>query len=125
MSVRKSKKEDLISQQPPFLWSWLAREGYVEKNLLAGFPLPKVPQYIIKTLNDEHIKNLFSAIDRSTASGARYYCTLMLLLNAGMRISELVNIKVNDIDIQHGFVTIFGKGQKQRILILKVRILLL
>jgi site-specific recombinase XerD len=96
-------------------WSWLTREGYVEKNVLAGFPLPKVPQYLIKTLTCDHIKKLFSAIDRSTALGARYYCILMLLLDTGMRISELVKIKMNDVDFTQGLITIFGKGQRERV----------
>lgn len=96
-------------------WSWLAREGYIEKNALAGFPLPKVPYYVIKTLNGQHIKKLFSAIDRSTAFGAKYYCMLMLLLDTGMRISELVKIKMNDIDLAHGLITVLGKGQKERV----------
>jgi len=69
-------------------WSWLTSEGYVEKNMLAGFPLPKVPQYVIKTLTYDHVKKLFSAIDRSTALGARYYCVLMLLLEKAMSVSK-------------------------------------
>jgi len=96
-------------------WSWLAREGYVEKNVLAGFPLPKVPQYVIKALNSEHIKRLFSAIDRSVALGAKYYCVLVLLLDTGMRISELVKVEMDDVDLAHGLVTILGKGQKERV----------
>lgn len=95
-------------------WSWLANEGYVEENVLAGFPLPKVPQYVIKTLTSDHLKKLLAAIDRNTATGARYYCMLMLLLDTGMRLSEVVKIKMNDVDFKHGLVTVLGKGQKER-----------
>jgi site-specific recombinase XerD len=96
-------------------WSWLANEGYIEKNVLAGFPLPKVPQYVIKTLTFDHIKKLFSAIDRSTATGARYHCMLMLLLDTGLRISEVVKIKMNDVDFKLGLIIVVGKGQKERV----------
>jgi len=96
-------------------WSWLANEGYVEKNMLAGFPLPKVPQYVVKTLTIDHLKKLLAAIDRSTAIGARYYALLMLLLDTGLRVSEAVKIKMNDVDLKHGLITVLGKGQKERV----------
>ena len=96
-------------------WTWLANEGIIESNLLAKFPLPKVPQYVIRTLTPRQISQLLSAIEKSTALGYKYYCIILLLVDAGIRISELINIKVNDVDIQGGFVTILGKGQKQRV----------
>jgi len=96
-------------------WSWLTREGYIMSNPLEKFPLPKVPQYIIRTLTPDQIKLLLSAIDKSTPLGFKYYCIILLLVDCGMRISELVNIKVNNVDFQRGFVTVFGKGQKQRV----------
>ncbi len=96
-------------------WSWLAREEHIGKNPLAKFPLPKIPQYVMPTLSKEQINRLLNAIDRNTVLGAKYHCILILLLDTGMRISELVNIKLNDLDIAHGWVTVFGKGQKQRI----------
>ena len=94
---------------------WLVDDGYIESNPLAKFSLPKVPQYVIKTLTLEHIKLLLSAIDKTTSLGFMYYCIILILLDAGMRISELVNIKMTDLDIQLGLVTILGKGQKQRV----------
>ncbi len=94
---------------------WLVEEGHIDSNPLVKFPLPKVPQYVIKTLTLEHIKLLLSAIDKTTSLGFMYYCIILVLLDAGMRISGLVNIKMTDLDIQHGLVTILGKGQKQRV----------
>ena len=94
-------------------FGWLVEEGYIKSNPLAKFLLPKVPQYVIKTLTIEHIKLLLSAIDKTTSLGFMYYCIILVLLDAGMRISELVNIKMTDLDIQQGLVTILGKGQKQ------------
>jgi integrase/recombinase XerD len=96
-------------------WSWLTGEGYVEENALAGFPLPKVPQYVVKTLTSDHLKKLLASIDRNTATGARYHCMLMLLLDTGLRISEAVNIKMSDVDLKHGLITVLGKGQKERV----------
>jgi integrase/recombinase XerD len=95
-------------------WSWLTGEGYVEENVLAGFPLPKVPQYVIKTLTSDHLKKLLAAIDRNTAFGAKHYCILTLFLDTGMRVSEVVKIKLSDVDFKQGLVTVLGKGKKER-----------
>ena len=96
-------------------WGWLCSEEYIEKNKLSRFPLPKVPKYIIRTLSSEQIKKLLSQIDRNTPLGAKYYCIILLLLDTGMRISELIGIKIKDIDVNNGLVKIFGKGRKERI----------
>lgn len=95
-------------------WSWLAREEYIEKNPLEGFRLPSIPKYLIPALTTEQVGKLLNAIDKTTDLGAKYYCLLILLLDTGMRISELVNIKMNNLDLIHGWVTVIGKGQKQR-----------
>jgi len=96
-------------------WGWLARDEYIEKNVLSKYPLPEVSEYIIPTLSIEQVDKLLAVIDRNTALGAKYYCILLLLLDTGMRISELANIKMGDMDFGHGWVTVFGKGRKQRI----------
>jgi len=96
-------------------WSWLACQGYIESNPLVKLPLPKVPQYIIRTLTNDQVRRLLSSVDRSTAPGAKYYCVLLLLMDTGMRISELVNIRMSDLDAKIGLITVLGKGQKERV----------
>jgi len=98
-------------------WGWLAEEGYVMHNPLVKFPVPKVPQCLIKTLTIEQIEKLVGAIDKSTASGIKYYCVIMILLDTGIRISELVSTKMADLDLSHGLITVLGKGQKQRVVV--------
>jgi integrase/recombinase XerD len=95
-------------------WGWLENEGYVEHNPLAKFPLPKVPDKPVKILTIEQIKKLLAQIDRNIAKGAIYYVILVLLLDTGLRISELINIKLVDMDLMQGFVQVMGKGQKVR-----------
>ena len=97
-------------------WSWLARQGYIENNPLARLPLPKAPQYVIRTLTNNQLKSLLSSIDKSKAIGCKYYCVLLVLIDTGMRISELVKIKMDALDLKNGLVTILGKGQKQRVI---------
>jgi integrase/recombinase XerD len=95
-------------------WSWLYNEGYVETNPLAIFKLPKVPKKLIPVLTIEQIKKLFAALDRSTSLGARNYLILLLLLDTGVRISELVQIRMSDFDSLLGSVKVTGKGSKER-----------
>ena len=96
-------------------WSWLNSEGYINQNVLTKFPLPKVPQNLMKILSVEEIKKLLVEIDRTTALGRKYYCILLVLLDAGVRISELISIRLQDIDSNYGLIQVLGKGQKQRI----------
>lgn len=96
-------------------FSWLEREEYIESNPLARFPLPKVPQYMVKILTVGQIKTLLSMLDRQTPLGMKYYVILLLFLDTGMRVSELVQVKINDIDLVYGHIRVMGKGQKERI----------
>ncbi len=96
-------------------WGWLSREEYIKQNPLSKLPLPKVPNQLIKTLTEDQIRKLFSGIDKYIPTGMKYYCILLILLDSGVRISELVNIKLQDINPDYGSILVTGKGQKQRI----------
>lgn len=96
-------------------WGWLSREEHIKHNPLSKLPLPKVPNQLISTLTEEQIRRLFSGIDKYTPAGMKYYCILLILLDSGVRISELVNIKLQDINPDYGSILVIGKGQKQRI----------
>jgi site-specific recombinase XerD len=95
-------------------WGWLAKEGYVEHNPLAKFPLPKVPDKPVKILAIEQIQKLLVHIDKNTPRGAMYYAAALILVDTGVRVSELINIKLSDLDLTHGFVEVTGKGPKVR-----------
>jgi len=95
-------------------WGYLEKEGYIDKNPLARFPLPKVPQKPVHILSSEQIMTLLSQTDRHTATGAKYYTILLILLDSGLRISELVHIMMKDLDLQHNCVRVLGKGSKLR-----------
>lgn len=96
-------------------WSWLFDNGYIKKNILVKYPLPKAPKIIIKTLTIDQIKLFLKAIDKSSSVGARNYCIVLLMIDNGMRISEVVSIQISDIDLSRCRVKIIGKGKKERI----------
>lgn len=97
------------------LWSWMYKEGYIEENPLAGLRLPNVPDSLPKTITPVQFATLLSNIDASTPEGVKYYCILLLLYDNGMRISELVSLKIKDIDFRDKTIKVMGKGQKERL----------
>jgi len=95
-------------------WSWLLREDHIATNPLASFPLPKVPKLMIKILTEEQINKLWNAIDKSTKWGVRIYAITLLLLDTGVRVSELVNLRLSDINFTERIARVMGKGRKER-----------
>jgi site-specific recombinase XerD len=96
-------------------WGWLSEEGYVERNPLAKFPLPKVPENLIRIITPEQFTILLTHIDKATASGAKYFCILLLLYDTGIRISELIKLEVKGIDLRDSLIRVMGKGRKERV----------
>ncbi len=96
-------------------FSWLAREGYTEENLLARLRPPKVAQKVIEPLTPEELDKLFRKINANTLIGARNTAILALLVDTGLRISELVSLNVQDVHLDRRYIKVFGKGAKERI----------
>ena len=84
------------------LASWLYREEYLSENILARLRLPKAPKTDIKVLTDDEIKTLLSAINPNASSGARNYTILLLMLDSGLRLGEVVGLKLTKTDIERG-----------------------
>jgi site-specific recombinase XerD len=95
-------------------WTWLFREGYIDKNPLEKFPLPSVPKIVLKVITPELFEKILGLIDRTTPSGVRYYCIMLLLYDTGLRIGELVNIIIENIDFILGSIKVLGKRNKER-----------
>lgn len=77
--------------------------------------MPKIGRSIPDVLSVDEIDLLINAIDVSTAEGARNKAILETLYGSGLRVSELVNLKLSDLFFEEGFVRVFGKGDKQRL----------
>lgn len=96
-------------------FSWLAREGYVSQDPGKLLKIPKAPHIMVETLSDAQIKRLFSVIGRKSEKGFRDYCILLVLLDTGVRLLELVNLQVRDLDLERGFFKVMGKGARERL----------
>ena len=77
--------------------------------------LPKIGLKLPDVLSVDEVSELLSKPDTNKPVGARDAAMLELLYAAGLRVSELVNLKLQDINLEAGFVRVFGKGSKERV----------
>lgn len=97
-------------------YDFLIQEKLFDKNPVASISKPKKWDKLPKFLNFEEVDALINAPDKSTPAGYRDSIILKTFYSTGMRVSELVNTKVSDIDFKRGIISVVGKGSKQRFL---------
>ena len=95
---------------------FLLREKVTTTDPTVHLEMPQVEQKLPKVLSIEEIDALIAAPDRSKPQGVRDIAMLELLYASGMRISELIELNMEDIHLTMGFVRVFGKGRKERII---------
>lgn len=93
---------------------YLIFEGYRKDNPMELIDTPKIGRKLPDTLTVEEIDNLIAAIDLSKPEGERNRAMLETLYSSGLRVSELVELKLSDLFFEEGFLKITGKGNKQR-----------
>lgn len=76
---------------------------------------PKLGRQLPDTLSIDDINNLIDAIDQSKQEGLRNKAILETLYSCGLRVSELVNLKLSNLHMEIGFVKVTGKGDKERL----------
>lgn len=76
---------------------------------------PRLSQKLPEFLTIDEINSMIAAVDRSTAEGERNRAILEVLYGCGLRVSELVNLKISQVYFDIGFVKVIGKGNKERI----------
>ena len=96
-------------------YKYLLFEELIEKDPTMLIEGPKLGRKLPDTLSFFEIENLFNAIDLSTPEGARNRAMLELLYCSGLRVSELVELKLNNIYFDIGFLRVIGKGNKERL----------
>jgi integrase/recombinase XerD len=95
-------------------FSYLIFEDYRADSPMELIEAPKIGRKLPDTLSVEDIDNLIAAVDLSTPEGERNRAILETLYSCGLRVSELVSLKISDLFFDEGFVKITGKGNKQR-----------
>ncbi len=112
------------------LYTWAIGEGYAEDQLMHEIDRPKPEQRTIEPIPVDHIRAMLSVLGQSkaynrpgkrvsthsTPCAERNRAILLILLDTGLRASELCGIKIHQIDLDQRKVKVFGKGSKERLL---------
>jgi integrase/recombinase XerD len=112
-SISENSKRRLISAVRGF-YKFLMIEGYLEKSPAEDLDTPVKSFYLPKFLNQSEMELLLSVPDTATDSGLRDRAMLELMYACGLRVSEVVNLKLRNADLDGGILTCTGKGSKTR-----------
>jgi integrase/recombinase XerD len=111
--VNPRSQSRLISGLKSF-FNYLIFEDYRNDTPLELIEVPKTGRKLPDTLSTKEIDSLIQAIVLSTPEGERNKAMLETLYSCGLRVSELVSLKISDLFFEEGFIKITGKGNKQR-----------
>jgi len=95
-------------------YRFLVSDGKIQTNPARLITNPKLPRRLPGVLSGEEVERLLAAPDASTSRGLRDRAMLELLYASGLRVSELVGLKITNIDLEAGWVRTLGKGSKER-----------
>lgn len=96
-------------------FKYILNEGIIKEDLVSFLDTPKKEKKIPKVLFEDQIKKLLEQPLLQKEEYARERSILELLYSCGLRVSEIVNLTINDVNLEEGFVKVKGKGNKERI----------
>lgn len=116
LADRASKRSmaRLLSSMRRF-YRWAVREGQIPQDPTALIASPKTGRALPYSLSEQEVEKLLQAPDIETARGLRDRAMLELIYASGLRVSELVTLKTEQIDLSRGVLRITGKGNKERL----------
>lgn len=96
-------------------FKFLIREGYLKTNPIAGLSSPRQEKLLPLFLTEEEVTKLIGAVKLDNERGFRDRAAMETFYSAGIRVSELVGLNIEDIDFIGGVIKVIGKGKKERI----------
>ncbi len=96
-------------------YKFLIKEELIKKDPTVDLTFPKNEKRLPQVLTIEEIEKLINIIDNKTVKGKRDKAIIELLYSSGLRVSEILNLKINDLDFENNYLKCFGKGSKERI----------
>ncbi len=102
-------------------YKFLFRERYIDTNPAQSLSAPKRPKSLPKFLTPEEVEKILNNVKIDTPAGFRNRVILELLWATGMRVSELSNLNFGDLNIEENEIKVFGKGAKERIVLISDR----
>ena len=97
-------------------YKFLLLDGYIKIDPLANIESPKLGKHLPEILSIEEIDRLTESFDLSQPEGHRNKTIIEVMYGCGLRVSELVNLKISNIYREEGYIIVEGKGKKQRII---------
>jgi integrase/recombinase XerD len=96
-------------------YRWLVREGVIDSDPAALIESPRIGRGLPKALTEQQVEILLAAPDTDTPLGLRDRAMLELMYATGLRVSELVNLELANLNLNQGVIRVLGKGQKERL----------
>jgi len=94
--------------------AFLLAEGVLDANPMEGVARPRIPVKVVKPLSEGEVEALLSQGSPRTFCGTRLRALVLLLVDCGLRASEVVGLNEGDVDWNEGTLTVMGKGAKER-----------
>ena len=113
-SMSKRSQARLLSALRSF-FCWMVMEGYIKDNPCDVVDSPKLGRYLPDVLSVEEVFAVIESVDTSTIQGLRDRALLEVLYGCGLRVSEVVSLKLSGLYFDEGFVRVIGKGNKERL----------
>ena len=96
-------------------YNFLVADGILIQNPFQDVQTPRIQQKLPNVLTRDEVDALINAPDTGTPFGMRDRTLLEVLYATGLRVSELVSLKMNNVNLEAGFVVLIGKGSKERV----------
>ena len=112
--VSKRSQARILSSLRCF-FSWCIEEGEVESDPCSRIDMPKLGKYIPSVLSVEEVTRIIESVTPEGEKGKRDRAILEVLYGCGLRVSEAASLRISGIWFKEGFVSIVGKGDKQRL----------
>jgi integrase/recombinase XerD len=114
LGMTPSSQSRIISGIKNF-YKYCLQEQIVTKDPTALLEAPKLKRSLPDVLSFDEIESIISAIDLSTPEGVRNKAVIETLYSCGLRVTELVNLKISCLYLDVGFIRVIGKGDKERL----------
>jgi integrase/recombinase XerD len=114
IGMETSSQARIISGIRSF-YKYLILEGVVKEDPTELFEMPRIGRKLPEVLSRMEIEQMISVIDLSDPLGERNKAIIETLYACGLRVSELIDLKLNDLIPEEGYIIVTGKGNKQRI----------
>lgn len=114
MGISATSQARILSGIRTF-YKYLILDGYLQQDPTELLDAPRRGEHIPEVLSVEEVDMLEAAIDLSEPEGQRNKAIIEVLFSCGLRVSELVNLKLSNLFLDEGFLRVMGKGAKERL----------